>query len=120
MMRAVLEPYRSGWNATLVDVPDGPVLYGRSLTEVRRAVEKALVARGSAPTFEEEIRLPPGVRAQLARRERAQARQQAAAAQERLALVDAARALTVDARVSLRDAGELMGLSPEAVRKLAG
>ena len=117
MMRVVIEPYQSGWNATLIDVPEGPVVYGRSLTEVRRAVTKALVARELAPAFEEELRLPPAMRAAQARFARAQARYEAAVAREQASLAAAARALR-DGKVSLRDSGEILGLSAEAVRQV--
>ena len=102
--------------------------YGRSLVEARRTIREVLavalpdgdaaqVARTA--TLEEELRLPSSLRAALQRWQRARARTaklDAAIADARAAEAAAAREVTD--RLSLRDAGELLGLSQEGVRKL--
>jgi hypothetical protein len=62
--------------------------------------------------FEEELRLPPAVKAAVSRYQKAQA--SVARAKED----SAASARELAQSLSLRDAGELLGLSQEGVRKL--
>jgi predicted RNase H-like HicB family nuclease len=120
-IRVVFEPDEDGW---LVRAPDvqGCHAWGRSIAEARSHIREALatcvdvfpdpdaVARDAR--LIEDIRLPASLRRAVRRAERA--REQAAKA--RAIEADAARAIT-DA-LSLRDAGELLGLSPEGVRRL--
>ena len=128
--RAVFERDEDG--SWLVELPDvqGCRSYGRSLEEARRNIREALStcvdvfasdeaadAAAAAAVLEEEIRLPAGVRKAVdrARAGREQAETAAAAAAE--ATRAAARALT-EQGVSLRDAGELLGLSHGRIRQV--
>ncbi len=127
--KVVYEPDGGGWHAHIPSVP-GCLTWGRSLSEARRNILEALstcedvfedadrVARNAELTG--EVRLPAGARKALT--DYAKARQRLTTEQERMrdAARGAAVALTQSAGVSLRDAGELLGLSRERVRKLAG
>jgi hypothetical protein len=102
---------------------------GRSITEARRNIREALAT--CADVFDdadqvardaeilEEIRLPRGARKLIdqAHREREAAARQATRARE--VTSDAARRLTSEVGLSLRDAGELLGLSHQRVKQLA-
>jgi predicted RNase H-like HicB family nuclease len=120
------EPDGSAWNVSIPSI-QGCHTYGRSLGEARRAIRECLslfeedfgghadeVARDAV--FEEDIRLPAKARAAIKRYERARAKVEADAARLRTAQNDVARTLTET--LSLRDAGELLGLSHQGVRKI--
>jgi predicted RNase H-like HicB family nuclease len=94
---------------------------GRSLAEARRNARECLAvclddedrdAIAEAAIFEEEIRMPASMRSAVKRF----AKTRAAAAKAKSESVEAARALAET--LSLRDAGELLGLSQEGVRQL--
>lgn len=120
-VRVVFEPDGGGWHVFAPDVR-GCRSWGRSLSEARGHIREALSlcedvfsdARTAAATvlLEEHIKLPAHLRQAVRRVERA--RQTAAKA--RAIEADAARALTET--LSLRDAGELLGISQEGVRRL--
>jgi predicted RNase H-like HicB family nuclease len=110
----------AGW---LVHIPEVQSCHtdGRSLAEARRNIREALAvclddedrdAIAEAATFDEEFRMPSALRKAVKRATKA--REQAA--KQRAAEVEAARAIAET--LSLRDAGELLGMSPEGVRKL--
>lgn len=114
------EPDGSAWNVTIPAV-QGCHTYGRSLAEARRNAREALAvslddddrdAIAEAAVFDEDIRLPPKVRAAVRKFVSARAKAEAL----RRTSADAARTLTET--LSLRDAGELLGMSPEGVRKV--
>ena len=127
--RVVYSPEGTRWNATIRDV-QGCHSWGRSLSEVRKRIRDALacslddlseqeaarVAR--AAELVEEIRLPARTRKTLAacrqKRERLTKAQAELQAQARRAALE----LTREFGISLRDAGELLGLSPVRVRQL--
>jgi predicted RNase H-like HicB family nuclease len=113
--------------AWIVTVPSvqGCHTYGRSLAEARRNAREALAvclddddrdAIAEAAVFEEDIRLPRGTTAALRRWRQARAKTEQTIAKARAA--EAAAARDVTAALSLRDAGELLGMSPEGVRKV--
>lgn len=125
----VYEPDEGGWHAHIPEV-QGCRTWGRTLKAARRNLREALsVSLDTLPAaeadrtaeeaeFVEDIRLPGDAKALLARYETARhdADERAARAQE--ALHDAAVALTKTVGLSLRDAGELVGLSQERVRQV--
>ena len=125
----VYEPDGSGWHARIPNV-SGCLTWGRSLSEARRNIREALstcedvfddadlVARDAE--LIDDIRLPAQVRRELTSYTKARSRLTAEQERLRLAARGAAVALTRKAGVSLRDAGELLGLSRERVRRLAG
>jgi predicted RNase H-like HicB family nuclease len=120
--KVVFEPEADGsaWNVSIPSV-DGCLSYGRSLTEARRNIREALAvsleddnrdAIAEGAEFEEEICLPAPVRVAVRRFVKLRA-------EEAALLVQKANLARVIAEAySLRDAGELLGMSPEGVRKL--
>jgi predicted RNase H-like HicB family nuclease len=121
----VFEPDDGGWHVYVPSLT-GCRTWGRSLTEARRNIREAIslqeeefddadaVARDAI--LVEDIRLPAKMRAALERAGAAKAKAETEAAKARAASLEAARKLTE--AVSLRDAGELLGLSQEGVRKI--
>jgi predicted RNase H-like HicB family nuclease len=124
--KAVFEPDGAGW---VVSIPalQGCHSQGRSLSEARTRIRDALslheeqldgkvrqVARDAV--LEEDVRLPAELRAAIRRVHRARERAAVAASEVREAQSAAARALS-ETR-SLRDAGELLGLSHQAIKKI--
>jgi predicted RNase H-like HicB family nuclease len=127
--RVTYEPDGSGWHARIPSVP-GCLTWGRSLSEARRNIREALSTCADAfadadrvareAELVDTVRLPVGTRQKIATYTKARSRLQAEQGRVRDAARGAAIALTRKAGVSLRDAGELLGLSRERVRRLAG
>jgi len=131
-LNVVFEADDGGWHVYVPSL-QGCRSWGRSLKEARRNIREAIslfeedfedadaVARDAV--FEEDVRLPKlpelAIDANVLLNLAATAKLEAEAAQARARAVvaEAARNLT-KARLSLRDVGELLGLSQEGVRKL--
>ncbi len=120
------EPDGSAWNVSIPSV-DGCFTYGRSLSEARKNIRECLglleeqlgsdaVKIAEKAELEEEIRLPAKVRAAVKRFEQTRAHAEMIA--RRLERRSARAAQTLTEHLSLRDAGELLGLSQEGVRKV--
>jgi predicted RNase H-like HicB family nuclease len=120
----VFEPDEGGWHVSIPSVK-GCHAWGQSLGQARRNIREALACAvdvfgseaqadeaAAGAVFEEELRLPPAVKAAVSRYQKAQA--SVARAKED----SAASARELAQSLSLRDAGELLGLSQEGVRKL--
>ena len=108
------------WIASVPAVP-GCHSYGRNLDEAKRRIRQALalfVTDARRATLEDDIRLDPQMarlrRAVLTARHRAE-RQSALAAE---ATRKAARVLTGDLRLGVRDAGRLLGVSHQRIHQL--
>ena len=119
--RVVYERDRRGvW---LVSVPAvaGCHSYGRSLDEARRNIREALglfVPNADAAPLDEQIRIPARFMRAVQRALRARRRAEMEQSSARAVLRTTARSLTQDARLSLRDAGELLGLSRQRVQQI--
>lgn len=119
---AVFERDESGaWLARIPSIR-GCHTYGRTLEQARGRLREALglwVARPEQAVIKEEIRLPTDLRAaiQRSRRTRERAEREREYAQEE---TRAAAEALVDEGVSLRDAGELLGLSHQRVQQIVG
>ena len=122
----VFEPEEGGWHVFIPSI-QGCRTSGRSLAEARRNIREALDANvGVNPdavgivaadaVFDEDVRLPVPLRAALKRYEKARGKAEAEAVNLKAAQNDVARALSK--ALSLRDAGELIGLSHQGVRNL--
>lgn len=114
------EPDGSAWNASIPSVR-GCHSHGRSLAEARRNIREALAvslddeardAIAAAALFEEDVRLPAPLRQAVQRFERTRAEA------TKLKADQASAARVLAERFSLRDAGELLGISQEGVRQL--
>ncbi len=118
--RAVFERDETGtWLARVPSIP-GCHTHGRTLEQARTRLREALglwITQPDAVRIEEDIVLPSELKAAVRRsrrtRERAEREQEHAQKETRAA----ATALVGDG-VSLRDAGELLGLSHQRVQQL--
>ena len=117
---AIFEREESGsWLARIPSIR-GCQTYGRTLEQARTRLREALglwIDRPEDAVIEEAIRLPADLRAavQRSRRTRKRAERERENAQEQ---TRAAAEALVDEGVSLRDAGELLGLSHQRVQQL--
>ncbi len=108
------------WVASVREVP-GCHTQGRSLRETRVRIREALslFVRGAARArLIEELNLPTQAKRVVARLHQARERADRQVGLARSATRDAARVLTKDLRLSVRDAGELLGLSHQRVQQL--
>lgn len=108
------------WIARVPSVP-GCLSYGRSLDEARRRIREALalfVPDANRATLEDDVRLAPKVarlrRDALAARRRAERHSAKASAATR----EAARVLTQELQIGVRDAGRLLGVSHQRIHQL--
>jgi len=117
---AIFERDDSGsWLARIPSIR-GCHTYGRTLKQARTRLREALglwIERPEQAVIEEDVHLPADLRVAIQRsrrtRERAEWEQENAQEQTRAAAV-----ALVDEGVSLRDAGELLGLSHQRVQQL--
>lgn len=120
------QPDGAAWDVTIPAI-DGCFTYGRSLAEARRNIRECLglfeeqlgpdAAKIAAnATLDEDIRWPRAAQAAARKLARDKVRAEQAAKKLREQSAEAAR--TITGQLSLRDAGELLGLSQEGVRKL--
>jgi hypothetical protein len=113
-LKVVFEQEGSGWRATAADAD----VWGRSLSEAKRKIRKALGASAKKADLSDDVRLPGGAKKELARYTVAKARAQAEIAVLRQATRAVVATLTRKHGISLRDASALLGLSRERVRQL--
>lgn len=93
---------------------------GRTLSQARQRIREALClfdARAGAARFEEHVRLPSVAQRLVEAQHQARSKQAALDAKVRALNVRAARALAIQLGLSLRDTGELLGVSQESVRQ---
>jgi hypothetical protein len=113
-LKVVFEQEGSGWRAAALDAE----AWGRSLSEAKRKIKKALGAGAKKAELVDEVRLPGPAKKDLERYTSAKERAQAEVAALRLATRAVVSTLTGKHGISLRDASVLLGLSRERVRQL--
>jgi predicted RNase H-like HicB family nuclease len=119
--KAIFERDETG--AWLVRVPRLPGChsYGRTLEQARRRIREVVelwIDDAGDVVLQEEIRLPIDVKTAIARSRRARERAQQENENAQHLTRDAAYELVDDLGLSLRDAGELLGLSHQRVQQL--
>ncbi len=106
------------WVARVKGVP-GCHTQGRTIAQARERIREALGLfdpRANAARLRDDVRLPAGLARLVAAQRSAKSKREAVEAALRELNIRAARALTKEAGLSLRDAGELLGASQETVR----
>lgn len=119
--RVVYELDESGsWIATVPAVK-GCHTHGRSIHQARERVREALslfVSNAASARLIDDIRLPAELRRLLATQRAARKRADREQARARLAVSRAIRSLVQTQGLSVRDAGELLGLSHQRVQQI--
>jgi predicted RNase H-like HicB family nuclease len=107
------------WVATVKGV-SGVHTQGRTLAQARERIREALSLvddHAGTAALVDNVRLPASIGRMVGSVRSVRSKQESLAAKLRQLNVQAARALTKQVGLSLRDAGELLGASQEAVRQ---
>ncbi|MBI2774174.1 MAG: type II toxin-antitoxin system HicB family antitoxin [Chloroflexi bacterium] len=119
-IRAVYELDRDD-KAWLVHTPAIPIChtYGRTLEQARERIREALLLFRERGTFEvvDDIRLPGALRRKVARARAARQRAELRQAEARQVVAETTASLK-RAGLSLRDAGDLLGLSRQRIAQI--
>jgi len=119
--KVVYELDESGaWIATVPAVK-GCHTYGRSINEARERAREALglfVRGAAAARLVDDVRLPASLRRLLEAQREARKRAEREQVRARAALSRAVRSLVESQGLSVRDAGELLGLSHQRVQQI--
>lgn len=111
----------TGWWVATVREVRGCHTQGRSIGQARRRIREALglfVKDSERAKLIDDIALPARARTLLNRVRATRKRAESEAANLQASTTEAARVLTNDLGVSVRDAGELLGLSHQRVQQL--
>jgi hypothetical protein len=110
---------RGGWTATVREIP-GARSEGRTIREARLTLRAALAARGDVGRIDllEDVKVSAPVRRLLVRNAAARRKAERERLRAREVARRAARVLVSELKLGERDAAELLGLSPAALRDL--
>lgn len=119
--KVTYERDEGGWWIARIASVQGVHSNGRTIAEARRRVREALslaIDDADSAVLEDDIRLPQGVKVALRRQAEARERAELARTAATRAQRDVAKLLVDDVELSLRDAGELLGVTQTMVKKL--
>jgi predicted RNase H-like HicB family nuclease len=111
----------AGWWVASVPKVRGCHTQGRTLEEARRRIREALglaVANADAAVLVDDVRLPREIRRTMAQSRTARTRAERAQQDAKAATTAAVRVLRRRLKMSVRDAGALLGLSHQRVHQL--
>ncbi len=111
----------TGWWVATVKEVRGCHTQGRSIDQARKRIREALglfVDDAEESQLRDDIVLPAGARTLLNRVRATRKRAEEEAAKLQDSTAEAAQILTKDVGVSVRDAGELLGLSHQRIHQL--
>lgn len=117
----IFERDEKGWWVASVRGVRGCHTQGRSIRQARQRIREALalfVKDGAKAKFVEHLKLPAAVRRMLQRQREARERADRESTRAQDTTKEAVRALTQALHLSVRDAGELLGLSHQRVQQL--
>ncbi|HEU4384226.1 MAG TPA: type II toxin-antitoxin system HicB family antitoxin [Anaeromyxobacteraceae bacterium] len=115
----------TGWWVAQVKEAPAAITQGRTIAEARRRIREALAlaldddAAAERARLIDDVRLPAEARRALRQAREARARLAAESKKAQESTARAVRKLLEDMRLSVRDAGDLIGISPQRVHQLA-
>jgi predicted RNase H-like HicB family nuclease len=114
----------SGWWVAQVKEASAAITQGRTVAQARTRIREALALvigdkEAEAAKLVDDVRLPARVKRSLARVAAARRKAEAAQTASVQATGEAVRILAKDMGLSVRDVGELVGLSHQRVHQLA-
>lgn len=119
--RVIYERDEDGWWVASVPRVRGCHTQGRSIAQARERIREALslfVSNATRARFEEEILLPAAVRRSLEQQRRLRQTADSEQRHAQQALRSTAHRLVAKLGLSVRDAGELLGVSHQRVQQL--
>lgn len=115
----------TGWWVAQVKETPAAITQGRTIAEARRRIREALAlalddeAAAKRAKLIDDVRLPADARRALEQARAARARLATESKKAQESTAKAVRALLEGMHLSVRDAGELIGISPQRVHQLA-
>lgn len=115
----------TGWWVAQVKETPAAITQGRTIAEARRRIREALAlaldddAAAKRATLIDDVRLPADARRALKQARAARARLETENKKARESTAKAVRTLLKSMHLSVRDAGDLIGISPQRVHQLA-
>ena len=115
------EKDETGWWVATVKEVRGCHTQGRTIDQARRRIREALglfIDHADEAELIDDVALPPNARTLLRRVQTTRRRAEEEATKLQISTAEAAKVLTKDVGVSMRDAGELLGLSHQRIHQL--